>query len=475
MKLWSGRFTKETEKIVDELNASLPFDNRLFREDIVGSAAHVKMLGDTGIISTEESATLLCGLSKILERFERGDVSLSVSDEDIHMLVERLLHEEVGAVAGKLHTARSRNDQVALDMHLFLRKTTIEIIELLLSLQKALITKAYKEKDVIFPGYTHLQRAQPILFSHHLLAYAWMFQRDIERLKESYKRVNVSPLGAGALAGTTFPIDRHQTARLLNFDSIYPNSLDAVSNRDFVVECISHCSMLMMHLSRLSEEIILWSSTEFGFIELDDAFSTGSSIMPQKKNPDIAELARGKTGRVYGSLLGILTTLKALPLTYNKDLQEDKEGLFDTVSTVTKLLSIYPKMIETMTIRREVMAGAVRRDFSNATDLADYLAKKGMPFREAHGVAGRLVLHCINRGCYLLDLPLEEYRDLCQLIEEDVYHALSPETIVARRRSGGGTAPEEVLRQFELLATHGEETKSWIESRNVERLGEILT
>lgn len=471
MKLWSSRFTKDTDKIVDELNASLPFDHILFTEDILGSAAHVRMLSKTGILTELEAADILRGFKIVLERFENGEVPLSLGDEDIHMLVERLLHEEIGPVAGKLHTARSRNDQVALDLHLFLRRTTVEVIELLSSLQDSLVEKAKEEEEVIIPGYTHLQRAQPILLSHHLLAYVWMFQRDLERLQESYNRTDISPLGAGALAGTTFPIDRRYAASLLKMGGIYPNSLDAVSNRDLVVEFISHCSLIMMHLSRLSEEIILWSSSEFGFIELDDAFSTGSSMMPQKKNPDIAELARGKTGRVYGSLFALLTTLKALPLSYNKDLQEDKEGLFDTVTTVKNLLTIFPKMIATLTVKREVLERAVRQDFSNATDLADYLAKKGMPFREAHGVAGQMVLYCISSNRYLLDLSINEFQQFSTLFDEDIFDALSPASVVHRRISEGGTAPEEVKRQIDLFENLREDKKRWVE----ERRGDFLT
>ena len=408
-------------------------------EDIEGSMAHVKMLASTGILSQDEAATIKGGLAKLQEKAANHELQFSVSNEDIHMNLESMLIADIGSVGGKLHTGRSRNDQVATDMHLYLRNRTEEVIALIGEMQAALLKQASDHVETVFPGYTHLQRAQPVSFAHHLMAYFWMLERDKERFKESFKRINKSPLGAGALAGTTFPIDRELSAELLGFSSIYENSLDAVSDRDFIVEFLSNSSMLMMHLSRLGEEIILWCSREFQFIELDDAFSTGSSIMPQKKNPDMAELIRGKTGRVYGNLFGLLTVLKGLPLAYNKDMQEDKEGMFDTVKTVTGSLKIFAGMISTLKVKSTEMKKAVTSDFSNATELADYLASKGMPFRDAHEVVGQLVLTCIQKGCYLADLSLDEFQAASQLFEEDIYKALDPLVAVARRNSAGGT------------------------------------
>ena len=438
-KLWGGRFTKTAEEWVDEFGASISFDQELVMEDIEGSMAHVQMLASTGILSQEEAATIKGGLTKLQQKAENHELQFSVSNEDIHMNLESMLIADIGPVGGKLHTGRSRNDQVATDMHLYLRNRTEEVIALIGEMQDALLQKATDHIETIFPGYTHLQRAQPVSFAHHLMAYFWMLERDKERFKESFKRINKSPLGAGALAGTTFPIDRELSAELLGFSSIYENSLDAVSDRDFIVEFLSNSSMLMMHLSRLGEEIILWCSREFQFIELDDAFSTGSSIMPQKKNPDMAELIRGKTGRVYGNLFGLLTVLKGLPLAYNKDMQEDKEGMFDTVKTITGSLKIFTGMISTLKVKSTEMKKAVTSDFSNATELADYLASKGMPFRDAHEVVGHLVLTCIQKGCYLADLSLDEFQAASQLFEEDIYQALDPYTAVARRNSAGGT------------------------------------
>ncbi|MBD3110215.1 argininosuccinate lyase [Bacillus sp. AGMB 02131] len=438
-KLWGGRFTKTAEEWVDEFGASISFDQELVMEDIEGSMAHVQMLASTGILSQEEAATIKSGLIKLQQKAENHELQFSVSNEDIHMNLESMLIAEIGPVGGKLHTGRSRNDQVATDMHLYLRNRTEEVIALIAEMQNALLQKASDHVETIFPGYTHLQRAQPVSFAHHLMAYFWMLERDKERFKESFKRINKSPLGAGALAGTTFPIDRELSAELLGFSSIYENSLDAVSDRDFIVEFLSNSSMLMMHLSRLGEEIILWCSREFQFIELDDAFSTGSSIMPQKKNPDMAELIRGKTGRVYGNLFGLLTVLKGLPLAYNKDMQEDKEGMFDTVKTITGSLKIFTGMISTLKVKSTEMKKAVTSDFSNATELADYLASKGMPFRDAHEVVGHLVLACIQKDCYLADLTLDEFQSASGLFEEDIYKALDPYTAVARRNSAGGT------------------------------------
>lgn len=449
-KLWGGRFTKETNQLVEEFTASIQFDQKLALEDIKGSIAHVEMLASCGIIPTEDAKQIKAGLKKIQEKVLNNEVTFSVEDEDIHMNIERMLIEEIGPVGGKLHTGRSRNDQVATDMHLYLRYQTIEIIKLLEKVQEAILIQANEHIETILPGYTHLQRAQPISFAHHLLAYFWMFERDKERLEDSLKRVNWSPLGAGALAGTTFPIDRHQSAKRLKFDMVYPNSLDAVSDRDFILEFLSAASILMMHISRLSEEFVLWMSQEFQFIELDDSFCTGSSIMPQKKNPDVPELLRGKTGRVYGNLFSLLTTLKGLPLAYNKDLQEDKEGMFDTVETLIGSLQLLAPMIQTMTVKTENMLQAVSQDYSNATDLADYLANKGVPFRKAHEIIGQIVLYAIQNNKYLLDLSLDEYKKFSHSFEEDIFTVLQPKHVVAARNSYGGTGFEQVKVQLKL-------------------------
>ncbi|WP_017726582.1 argininosuccinate lyase [Halalkalibacterium ligniniphilum] len=448
-KLWGGRFSKTAEEWVDAFGASIGFDQQLVEEDIEGSLAHVTMLGKTGVLAPEEVESIKKGLNTLLEKAKKGELEYNVANEDIHLNIEKFLIDEIGPVGGKLHTGRSRNDQVATDMHLYLRKQTQEIMALVKKVQGALVAQASEHVETLIPGYTHLQRAQPISFAHHLLAYFWMLERDYERYQDSLKRINVLPLGAGALAGTTFPIDRAYTAELLGFDGIYENSLDAVSDRDFIVEFLSASSLLMMHLSRLCEEFILWSSQEFQFIEIDDAFATGSSIMPQKKNPDMAELIRGKTGRVYGSLFSLLTTLKGLPLAYNKDMQEDKEGMFDAVTTVKGSLAIFAGMIETMTVKTETMNKAVHQDFSNATELADYLATKGMPFRQAHEVVGKLVLVCIQKGIYLLDLSMDDFKQASDLFEEDIFEILQPKTVVARRKSAGGTGFSEVLKALE--------------------------
>ncbi|MCM3323094.1 argininosuccinate lyase [Cytobacillus kochii] len=443
-KLWGGRFTKSAEEWVDEFGASISFDQELVQEDLQGSIAHVTMLSANGIISNEDAEKIKSGLQTLQEKAANEEIEYSVKLEDIHLNLESALTELVGPVGGKLHTARSRNDQVATDMHLYLKKQVQTIIMLVEELQHALLTQAEANVETVMPGYTHLQRAQPISFAHHLMAYFWMLDRDKQRYQESLKRINISPLGAGALAGTTFPIDRYQTAELLGFEGIYENSLDAVSDRDFILEFLSSSSTLMMHLSRLSEELILWSSQEFQFIELDDSFATGSSIMPQKKNPDMAELIRGKTGRVYGNLMGMLTVLKGLPLAYNKDMQEDKEGMFDTVKTVVGSLKIFVGMIETMKVKTTQMEKATKNDFSNATELADYLSSKGVPFREAHEIVGKLVLTCVQKGCFLMDLSLEEYRAVNDLFEEDIYKVLDPYTAVERRNSAGGTGFDQV-------------------------------
>ncbi|MFJ5621917.1 argininosuccinate lyase [Peribacillus loiseleuriae] len=443
-KLWGGRFTKSAEEWVDEFGASISFDQELVLEDIRGSLAHVAMLKKCSILPGEDADLITSGLLTLQEKAGKGELSFKVEMEDIHLNLESMLIAEIGPVGGKLHTGRSRNDQVATDMHLYLRNQTEDVLGLISALQTALLEQAESHVETLIPGYTHLQRAQPISFAHHVMAYFWMLQRDKERFTESLKRINVSPLGAGALAGTTFPIDRAYSAELLGFDAIYENSLDAVSDRDFVLEFLSNSSTLMMHLSRFSEEIILWSSQEFQFIELDDAFSTGSSIMPQKKNPDMAELIRGKTGRVYGNLTGLLTVLKGLPLAYNKDMQEDKEGIFDTVKTVIGSLKIFEGMISTMKVNADVMEKATKNDFSNATELADYLAAKGMPFREAHEVVGKLVLSCVNQGCYLADLSLAQFKEASDLFNEDIYQALNPYEAVKLRNSAGGTGFEQV-------------------------------
>ncbi|WP_175990689.1 argininosuccinate lyase [Bacillus sp. Marseille-Q1617] len=448
-KLWGGRFTKKPEEWVDEFNASISFDQELVFEDIEGSIAHVTMLKKCSILSENEADQILQGLQTLYEKAVKQELDFSVEYEDIHLNLEKLLIDEIGEVGGKLHTGRSRNDQIATDMHLFLKRRVKEIIELINDLQEGIVLQSGENVETIIPGYTHLQRAQPISFAHHLMCYFWMLQRDKERLTDSLKRIDISPLGAGALAGTTFPIDRAYSAEQLGFDSYYENSLDAVSDRDFIVEFLSNSSLLMTHLSRLAEEFILWSTEEFQFIELDDSFTTGSSIMPQKKNPDMAELVRGKTGRVNGNLVSLLTVLKGLPLAYNKDMQEDKEGMFDTVKTVVGSLKIFNGMVRTMTVKQQRMKEAVSNDFSNATELADYLAAKGVPFRQAHEIVGKLVLHCIEEGYYLKDVSLAQYQQYSNLIEEDIYSILTPYAAVERRDSYGGTGFEQVKIQIE--------------------------
>ncbi|MCA6742786.1 argininosuccinate lyase [Enterococcus durans] len=448
-KLWSGRFQGKSEEWIDEFGASISFDQKLAKQDILGSLAHVKMLGHTGILTVEETAAITEGLQTLQAKLQEGNLQFSIENEDIHLNIETLLHQEIGAVAGKLHTARSRNDQVATDMHLFLKDVVQEILEKLHHLRQTFVEKAEEHVETIAPGYTHLQHAQPISFGHHLLAYYQMFTRDYARLTESLKRIDLSPLGSAALAGTTFPIDREFAAKELDFSGVYANSLDAVSDRDFILEFLSNCSLLMMHLSRFCEELILWCSYEFQYIELTDTFSTGSSIMPQKKNPDMAELIRGKTGRVYGNLFGLLTLMKGLPLAYNKDFQEDKEGMFDTSETVLACLTIMDGMVATMKVKKSRMYAATQKDFSNATELADYLAAKGLPFRQAHEIVGKLVLRCTQKGGYLQDIPFEEYQAISPLIEEDIYVTLQPETAVKRRHSLGGTGFDQVRLQLD--------------------------
>ncbi|MDR7317949.1 MULTISPECIES: argininosuccinate lyase [Brevibacillus] len=474
MKLWGGRFTKPTNQLVEEYTASISFDQKMWRQDIVGSLAHVAMLGKCGILPMEEVRQIIAGLKKVKEKIEHGQAEFLVAHEDVHMNIEKMLIEEIGPVGGKLHTGRSRNDQVALDMHLFLREKLMEIIQLAMYLQEAMIEQANQHLDTVMPGYTHLQRAQPVLFGYHLMAYVSMLQRDIERMTETWKRVNVLPLGAGALAGTTFPIDRAFVAELLQFDGIYQNSMDAVSDRDFIVEFLADASLLMAHLSRLCEELVIWSSQEFSFVELDDAFCTGSSIMPQKKNPDVAELVRGKTGRVYGNLVGLLTVLKGLPMAYNKDMQEDKEGMFDTVTTIHGALALLTPMIQTMQVRTERMRQAVTNDFSNATDLADYLVRKDMPFRQAHEVVGRAVLYCIEQQKYLLDLSVEEFQSFSEVIGEDVYEALAVETVVNARNVLGGTARNQVEQQIEWYRSKLVDTHAWVDTNSQKVMIEAL-
>ncbi|QTM98057.1 argininosuccinate lyase [Sediminibacillus dalangtanensis] len=463
MKLWGGRFTKPTNELVDEYTASIHFDQKLAVYDIQGSLAHVEMLKVCGIVSEEDADAITAGLKAVGDKIAAGEAVLSEENEDIHMNIEKLLIEEIGSVGGKLHTGRSRNDQVALDMRLYLREAVVTISQLLLDLQRALHKQAEGHLETVLPGYTHLQRAQPVLFAHHMMAYVFMFQRDIERLSDSWKRVNQSPLGAGALAGTTFPIDRQYVADKLRFEGICENSLDAVSDRDFVVEFLANASLVSTHLSRLCEELVQWSSAEFNFIELDDAFCTGSSMMPQKKNPDVAELVRGKTGRVYGHLMGMLTTLKGLPLAYNKDMQEDKEGMFDTVETLKGALALFAPMIETMEVKADNMYQAVAKDYSNATDLADYLVGKGMAFRESHAVVGQAVLYAINQQKFLLDLSLEEFQQFSSLIEEDIYEVLTPKAVVDARNVAGGTAQNRVEEQIASAKQLFQLSLEWIE------------
>jgi len=454
MKLWGGRFQKTTDALVEEFTSSISFDQRLYKQDIQGSIAHARMLGKCRIISEEDVRQIVAGLEEILQDIESGNFSFEIALEDIHMNIEKRLTERIGAAGGRLHTARSRNDQVALDMHMYLKEEIKEIAGLLLCMQETILELAGRHLHTIMPGYTHLQRAQPITFGHHMMAYFFMLQRDMERLQLCYEHTDLMPLGAGALAGTTYPIDRHFVAEQLGFANLYENSIDAVSDRDYILEFLSFASVCMMHLSRLSEELIFWSSTEFNFIELDDAFCTGSSIMPQKKNPDVAELVRGKTGRIYGHLLAMLTTAKGLPLAYNKDLQEDKEGLFDTVDTLKTSLAIYGAMLQNVSVNREVMLEVLRRDFSNATDMADYLVKKGLPFRQAHEVVGKTVFACIDSGKVLTDLTMEEFKSFSPLFTEDILEVLKIENCVSARRSYGGTAPEAVeqaMRKGHLL------------------------
>ncbi|WP_323702907.1 argininosuccinate lyase [Mammaliicoccus sp. Dog046] len=449
-KAWGGRFESNPESWVDAFNASIHFDKNLIDQDIQGSIAHATMLAEQQIIEHEEAELIIQGLKDIKKDFENDQLELSESLEDIHLNIEHALIQKIGQVGGKLHTGRSRNDQVATDMHLYTKENVQEIIELVESLQQAIVTIADQHVHTIMPGYTHLQRAQPISFAHHIMTYFWMLERDKSRFNDSIKRIDISPLGAAALSGTTHPIDRHRTQELLEFGSLYENSLDAVSDRDYIVETLHNISLTMVHLSRFSEEIIFWSTDEAKFITLSDSFSTGSSIMPQKKNPDMAELIRGKVGRTTGHLMSMLVTLKGLPLAYNKDMQEDKEGLFDAIHTIKGSLRIFEGMITTMQVNKEHLNETVHKDFSNATELADYLVEQNIPFREAHEIVGKIVLWCIQNNKYLLDVPLEQYQSYNNKIEANVYDYLKPENCLSRRKSYGSTGQESVKHQINV-------------------------
>lgn len=446
--LWGGRFEASMDALVEKFNQSIDVDQALFYEDIEGSIAHVTMLGDSNILTHDETKQIKEGLESLKVDHQNNALTFSSKYEDIHLNIEHLLTEKIGPVAGKLHTGRSRNDQVATDMHLFTVKKVKLMIKTITKLQESIIRVAEDNIEVIIPGYTHLQRAQPILLSHHLMSYFWMLQRDKERLEESLSRINVSPLGSGALAGTTYPINQQHTAELLNFDHIYPNSIDAVSDRDYILETMNNINLIMMHLSRLSEEIIIWCSHEFNFITLSDAYSTGSSIMPQKKNPDMAELVRGKSGTVAGNYIGMLMTLKSLPLAYNKDLQEDKKSFFDSIETCLDSLTIYSGMIDTMQINKEIISNTLEQDFSNATELADYLVSFGIPFREAHAITGKLVADCIKEDIYLKDVTLERYKAIHPEISDEIYIILAPKSAVERRTNYNGTSTQSVLAQI---------------------------
>jgi argininosuccinate lyase len=447
-KLWGGRFQSQTHQGVEQFLSSVHFDATLAPVDILGSLAHADMLAHCQIISAEECTQLQQGLQTIAQKIAAEEAVFSSADEDVHMNIERMLTERVGAVAGKLHTARSRNDQVALDTHLYLRQQVLQIADLLTQLQSTLREQAAHHQTVILPGYTHLQRAQPVRLSHHFLAYIAMFHRDCDRLIHSWSRINQSPLGAAALAGTRFKIDPAYLAQTLGFEGTYTNSMDAVSDRDFVIEFLAHAALIMMHVSRLSEELVLWSSQEFSFIHLEDGYATGSSIMPQKKNPDVPELARGKTGRVYGALMSVLTTMKGLPLAYNKDMQEDKEPLFDAVTTLKGVLGVFVPMLKTMHVHTDKMHAGVIEGFLNATDLADYLAQKGIPFRAAHRITGEMVAYCIQKKCHLEQLSLPEMQQFSPEIAADIYTVISAENMVEARGSQGGTALDSVRQQL---------------------------
>lgn len=465
--MWGGRFTKAEEKNALDFNASISYDCRMYREDIAGSIAHAKMLAAHGIISKEDQEKITKGLLSIKKEIDEGTFPFSVELEDIHMNIEKRLTEEIGDAGARLHTARSRNDQCALDLHMYMKRNIARLSEKLIAVLEALLAASKKYQDVILPGYTHMQRAQPVLFAHHMLAYFAMLERDFKRLEDCYDMCDMSPIGACALAGTTYPTHPEEEANDLHFASVYGNSLDAVSDRDYLLQFLSFASICAMHLSRLSEEFIYWSTSEFQFIELDDGYSTGSSIMPQKKNPDMCELIRGKTGRVYGHLIGLLTVMKGLPLAYDKDMQEDKEGVFDALDTLYFALDIYAGMISTMTVNGDHTRQVLESDFSNATDMADYLAKKGLPFRQAHAVVGNAVHYCIEHHKVLLDLSMEEFRSMSPLFEEDIKEALSIENCVKNRESYGGTGPKSVERQQthagDMIAKMKEMSASWKE------------
>ena len=451
MKLWAGRFQKETDTLVNDFNSSISFDARMYKEDIAGSIAHAAMLGKQGIIEAHEAEKIIDGLQAILADIEGGRVEFSLENEDIHMNIETMLTQRIGDTGKRLHTARSRNDQVAVDFRLFVKEEISQMIAQVLDLERVLIQKAKANLETVMPGYTHLQRAQPTTFGHYMMAYANMLKRDVTRLEDCLERMDECPLGAGALATSTYPVDRFATAAALGFRKPTDNSMDSVSDRDFAIELLSACSILMMHLSRFSEEIILWCSWEFKYVELDDAYSTGSSIMPQKKNPDVAELVRGKTGRVYGSLVTLLTVMKGLPLAYNKDMQEDKECVFDAIDTVKMCLPVFTAMLDTLTVKEKNMHRAAAGGFINATDCADYLVKKGMPFREAYMIVGRLVNMCIKTGETLDTLPLKDFRSVSGVFDADVYQALELKTCVNGRKVYGGPAKEAVERQIEAI------------------------
>ena len=460
MKLWGGRFSKATDTKVDDFNSSIRFDMRLYRQDIRGSMAHAAMLGKQGIIPQEDADLIVKTLGEILSDIEAGKVEFSVDAEDIHMNIETILTERIGAAGKRLHTGRSRNDQVALDLRMYIKDEVTEIKELIVSLMETLLTLAQAHTGTVMPSYTHLQKAQPVTFAHHMMAYFEMLKRDIGRLDDTYKRTNICPLGSGALAATTYPLDREAVARELGFDGVTQNSLDGVSDRDFALELLSALSILMMHLSRFCEELILWSSHEFSFVEMDDAYSTGSSIMPQKKNPDVAELIRGKTGRVYGDLCGLLTVMKGLPLAYNKDMQEDKEPVFDAIDTVKLCLPVFTDMLATMNVKEDALLQGAKGGFTNATDAADYLVKKGLPFREAHAVVGKMVAYALDHNKSLDQFRMEEFKACSPIFEEDVYDAISMETCVNGRSIVGGPAVETVKRAIAAGRAYVEQVKS---------------
>lgn len=450
MKLWGGRFTKSTDSFTDHFHSSISFDSRMYKEDILGSCAHAAMLGKQGIIPQADADIIVSTLKEILSDIEAGNVSFDEKAEDIHMNIETILISRIGDVGKRLHTGRSRNDQVALDIRMYLKEQITDIKTLIKNLITVLNNIASKNINTVMPGYTHLQNAQPVTLAHHLLAYVEMFKRDYSRLTDAYKRTNVMPLGSGALAATTYPLDREFVKEQLGFDSITLDSMDGVSDRDFVIELLSALSMIMMHLSRFCEEIIIWNSQQYKFVEMDDAYSTGSSIMPQKKNPDMAELIRGKTGRVYGHLMAMLTVMKGIPLAYNKDMQEDKEGIFDAVDTLKMCLPVFTRMVDTMTINKDNMRQAARKGFMNATDAADWLVKQGVPFRDAHAIIGQLVLYSINNNKNLDDLTLDEYKTVSDVFTEDIYNAIDLDTCVNTRIVDGGPSEEYIKKLIEI-------------------------